>query len=136
LWFINTYGGTTYKREFIFADDNGETTFPGNVVMNLSSLTPYANGNQSGSVSFSVAAYQAHSMTQTGNLTITTTNWPSGKLCEAKYVINRDTTYGTLTIDGFDYSYLDDGWHTITVSKIEGTTDVMGGMSNELGGIE
>lgn len=98
------------------------------------SLDVEAHGNQSGTLSASLETYLGHSLTVTGNLAITTTNWTSAVYQEATYIVNYDTSY-TLTIDGLSMPWLEDGWNTVVVSKIDGTTTVMRGMTNTLGAL-
>jgi hypothetical protein len=93
-----------------------------------------SHGSQSGpTLSCSIATDKAHSLTHVGGLAITTTNWPSGKYAEAIYIIDYNSTY-TLTVDGLSFPNLVDGWTTIKVSKIDGVSDVMGGIDNALSG--
>lgn len=113
----------------------GTQTFE-SVIIGTSRLTPEAHGNQSGTLSASLTTYQAHSLTVTGNLAITTTNWPAGVYQEAIYIIQNGGAY-TLTIDGLSFPGLkSSGWDVVKIAKIHGTSDVMGGMNNDLGVLE
>lgn len=92
-----------------------------------------AHGNQTGTLSCSIATYQRHSLTVTGNLAITTTNWTSGKYQEATYIIQNGGAY-TFTIDGFSFPSLKtSGWDVVKLAKVEGVTTVVGGINNVLG---
>lgn len=96
--------------------------------------TPEAHGNQSGTLSCSIETYQVHSLTVTGNLAITTTGWTTATYQEIIYIIENGGAY-TLTIDGLSFSGLkESGWNVVKIAKIDGTTTVVGGITDLSGG--
>jgi hypothetical protein len=91
-----------------------------------------AHGNQSGTLNCSIATYAVHSMTVTGNLAITTTDWPiSGIMGQGIYFLENGGAY-TVTIDGLSFSLNPTGWTMVTVVSIDAGATVLGGLGGSV----